>query len=730
MTVSTHLSESAAKDWIGRYGVQTPVRRVVAGIDDALRVLAELLTPLAVKVVSGALHKSDIGGVRLGVQDAAGMREAVTAIERSAAEHRVRVDGFLIEEMPAKGVEILVGGLVDAVFGPAVVVGLGGVFTEVFGDVTARICPIDADDAREMIEELNAAPLLFGTRGQPPADVDGLVAVLVAIGGRNGLLVENANRIREIDLNPVIVSPRGAIVVDARVILREGAENVAGDVARDEPRQQFRYLFEPRSIAIVGASNSGRTRANDVLDFTRAMGFRGPIYPIHPTATTIGGLPAYRSFAECPGDIDYAFVAIGAARVPDLLDQGGERVRFAQIMASGFSETAEGEMLNRRLLAVARERGVRLIGPNCLGTYSPRGRLTYIRDCPVEPGPVAFVSQSGGISTDMLRRGVQRGLRYSGVVSVGNCADLGPADFLEHFLADAATGVIGFYLESLPDGRRFFETLRYTAERKPVVILKGGRTPQGQRAALSHTGALAGDDRLWTALSRQTGAAIVSSVDELIDTLIVFQCLQPRCERPGDGAFVVGNGGGASVLATDLMTRIGMRVPRLGDETRRALQMLDLPAGTSLDNPMDTPSGALRMNDGRIAQALLATIAGTERSDAILFHVNMPQFLTNPSIPDIVFDNLVDGMLEARRLDRHATPLALTLRSDGSEAIDARKRPARDRALRAGVPVFDEIANALVALAHFQRFERFWHRRQSVDRRLAGDRPEPRQSVR
>jgi acyl-CoA synthetase (NDP forming) len=476
-------------------------------------------------------------------------------------------------------------------------------------------------------------------------------------------------------------------------------------------RSRFRPLFEPRAIAIVGASNSGRTRANDVLDFTRAMGFPGPIYPIHPTAATISDLPAYRSFADCPGEIDYAFVAIGAARVPGLLEQADGRVRFAQIMASGFGETAEGERLNQRLLAVARAQGIRLIGPNCLGTYSPRGRITYIRDCPAEAGPVAFVSQSGGISTDMLRRGVQRGLRYSGVVSVGNCADLGPADFLEYFLADPSTAVIGFYLESLPDGRRFFETLRDASARKPVVILKGGRTPQGQRVALSHTGALAGDDRLWTALSRQTGATIVSSVDELIDALIVFQCLRPRFGRPGEGAFVVGNGGGAAVLATDLMARLGIQLRPIRDDTGRALAALELPAGTSIDNPMDTPSGALRMDDGRIARVLLSTIARTERPDAILFHVNMPQFLTNPSIPDTVFDNLVDEMLEARRTDRHGTPLALTLRSDGSAAVDARKRPARDRALAAGVPVFDEIANALAAIAHFQRFERFRHRR-------------------
>jgi acyl-CoA synthetase (NDP forming) len=483
------------------------------------------------------------------------------------------------------------------------------------------------------------------------------------------------------------------------------------EVDDNEVLNCFRPLFEPRAIAIVGASNGNRTRANDVLEFTRAMGFAGPIYPIHPTAAEIDGLRAYRRFADCPSEIDYAFVAIGAARVPELLATAEGRVRYAQIMASGFGETAEGEALNQRMLDVARKNRMRLIGPNCLGTYSPRGRLSYIRDCPAEVGSVGLVSQSGGISTDMLRRGVQRGLRYSGVVSVGNCADVSPTDLLEYFQADPSTKVIGFYLESLRDGRRFFETLRRPHSRKPVVILKGASTGQGQRAALSHTGALAGDSRLWLALSRQTGVILVNTIDEFIDALMTFQCVDPRFDRPSDGAFLVGNGGGASVLAADAMARLGMPVREATAATRSALAGLGLPAGTSIENPMDMPSGALRKDDGHIARAVLANLVDVERPDAIVFHINMPQFLTNPSIPDVVFENLVEGAIEIRRRAAVGPPIFLTLRSDGSAPVDERKRGARDRALAAGIPVFDEILNAIVAVSHLQRFERFHHRR-------------------
>ena len=474
---------------------------------------------------------------------------------------------------------------------------------------------------------------------------------------------------------------------------------------------RFRPLFEPKAIAIVGASNGNRTRANDVLEFTRAMGFAGPIYPIHPSAAEIDGLRAYRQFSDCPTEIDYAFVAIGATKVPELLATAQGRVRYAQIMASGFGETPAGEELNGRMLDVARQNRMRVIGPNCLGTYSPRGRLSYIRDCPAEPGSVGLISQSGGISTDMLRRGVQRGLRYSGVVSVGNCADLTPTDLLEYFQADPSTRVIGLYLESLRDGRRFFEMLRRVDSCKPVVILKGARTGQGQRAALSHTGALAGDDRLWLALSRQTGVALVSTIDEFIDALMTFQCIEPTFDRPTGGAFLIGNGGGASVLAADAMGRLGMPVRETTAALRSALVGLGLPAGTGFDNPMDMPSGALRQDDGNIARAVLAMLVDVERPDAIVYHVNMPQFLTNPSIPDIVFENLVQAAVDVRARDSGGPPIFLTLRTDGSAAVDARKRRARDHALAARIPVFDEILNAIVAVSHLQRFERFHHQR-------------------
>ena len=198
--------------------------------------------------------------------------------------------------------------------------------------------------------------------------------------------------------------------------------------------------------------------------------------------------------------MDYAYVAIGAERIPDLIGNAAGRLRFAHIISSGFAEVEGGAELERRLVHEGRAAGCRILGPNCLGLYSPRGGMTFPVDAPKEMGPVGIACQSGGLTTDIIKRGQWRGLRFSGAVTIGNCADIGPADLLEFYLEDPETRVIGFYLEDVKDGRRFFDLLRTNSAQKPVVILVGGRSEHGSAAAASHTGPWPETDvlgRLW-----------------------------------------------------------------------------------------------------------------------------------------------------------------------------------------------------------------------------------------
>lgn len=470
-------------------------------------------------------------------------------------------------------------------------------------------------------------------------------------------------------------------------------------------------LFAPQTVAVVGASTKGGALPNVFIRRIREFGYAGEIYPIHPAATEIDGLPAYRSLAETPKPVDYAYIAISAAQIAGMLSAANGRVRFAQVISSGFGEVEEGRGLQDELVAAARAGGMRLLGPNCLGIYTPRGRVTFTEIGPQETGNAGIISQSGGLGTDIIRRGMSRGLKFSGLVTVGNCADITPSDLLEFYFADPQTKVIGMYIETAKDGRRLFEILREARARKPVVILKGGRTTQGLAAAASHTGSLAGDDRAWVALSRQTGCILVDTLDQFIDALLIFQTLTPQPRHPTQRVALFGNGGGTSVLATDYFARLGLNVTPFEKVTVDALAALQLPPGTSITNPVDCPVGTLQQEEGRVAEKILDIIYGSGKPEALVMHLNMSAFVgrTRPE----VLDNLVQAAL---RVQEHHPGLAhflLVLRSDGDPSLEERKREFRAKAVALGVPVYDEMSNAGSALAALQAHERFLHSRGS-----------------
>jgi acyl-CoA synthetase (NDP forming) len=477
--------------------------------------------------------------------------------------------------------------------------------------------------------------------------------------------------------------------------------------------QEFSPLFEPKTVAVIGASAKSPTLPNHFIRRIREFGYGGEIYPIHPSAAEIDGLTAYKTLADTPKPVDYAYIAVAGAQIPAMLEAVAHKkpghVRFAQVISSGFGEVDEGKDLQDQLVAAARAGGMRLIGPNCLGIYTPRGKVTFAEVGPQEPGNVGVVSQSGGLGTDIIRRGLARGIQFSGLITVGNCADVTPTELLEYYFADTQTKVIGMYIETAKDGRRMFEMLRAQKAAKPVVILKGGRTQQGLAAAASHTGSLAGDDRVWIALSKQTGCVLVDTLDQFIDTLLLFQSLIPKTAQPTQRVTLFGNGGGASVLATDYFAKLGLDVTPFDADTIAALAALKLPPGTSITNPVDCPVGTLQQDDGRVAEKILDIIYASGKPDALVMHLNMSAFLGR-SKPEVL-DNLVAAALRVQEKYPGQAHFVLVLRSDGDPALEERKREFRTRAVALGVPVYDEIPNAGHALAALKLHERFvWSR--------------------
>ena len=466
-------------------------------------------------------------------------------------------------------------------------------------------------------------------------------------------------------------------------------------------------LFAPKTVAVVGASASSVTLANEFIRQSRALGFAGKIIPVHPTAQAIEGLECCRSFSEIDGIVDYAYIAIAAERVPELLAEAKGKLRFAQVISSGFGEVESGKALEARLLSVARESGIRVLGPNCLGIYSPRAGLNFVGQARGERGSVGIVSQSGGLAVDMILRGQERGLRYSGLVTIGNSVDLGPAEFLNFYLADSATKVVGFYLEDVRDGRRFFEELRNGRAQKPVVLLIGGQTPQGQRAAASHTGSLATTLDVWKAVARQTGCVITSTLDEFLNALLAFQALNSGSQIPPKRVVLFGNGGGTSVLAADAFARAGLDVSPMSAQAQDALHALNLPPGTSITNPIDTPAATMRQENGKVAERILEAVFALAMPDTVVMHINLPVFISASDRSHDVVGNLVDAALRVRDRYPQRVHFVMVLRSDGSLACEARKRDYRDSIVKQGIPVFDEMTEAAAALAAVAIVARF-----------------------
>ncbi len=358
----------------------------------------------------------------------------------------------------------------------------------------------------------------------------------------------------------------------------------------EEKVKEFEPIFYPRSIAVVGASTKLKVGSVWVWALISG-GFPGPIYPVGSGGGKIGDLEIFPRLRDIPGEIDYVIVAIPRRSVLELLDDcAAKNVKAVQFFTAGFSETgtSHGYKLEKQMLEKARRAGIRIIGPNCIGTYCPEHGIPSLLGRIGKSGTVGFLSQSGGIATKLIEVGIARHINYSKGVSFGNGIDLDASDFLQYLAADTKTRAIGAYLEGTRDGTRLFNTMKGVTRAKPLVVWKGGRTEVGARAALSHTGSLASSAAVWSAMLKQAGAIEVSGLEELTDTLLILQ----RLDRwPGMNAAVIGGladgGGGISVSAGDAFAESGVNLPPLSAETEEGLSKLLGEVGSILRNPVD-----------------------------------------------------------------------------------------------------------------------------------------------
>jgi acyl-CoA synthetase (NDP forming) len=467
---------------------------------------------------------------------------------------------------------------------------------------------------------------------------------------------------------------------------------------------EIEAMFHPESIAVVGASANPDTPGYDYVRTLREFGYAGRIYPVNPKGGEILGLPVHASLRDVPGEVDYVISCIPNAYVLDLVaDCAAASVKALQLFTGRFSETgrADDAALEEELRRTAKEAGVRLIGPNCMGLLYPRFGISFRGDMSREAGPIGFLSQSGNLLFELTHFGETRGMRFSKAISYGNALDLNESDFLEYFGEDSETSVIGAYIEGVKDGRAFLAALRGAASRKPAVVLKGGRTQAGGRTAASHTAALAGSAEVWAAAVRQAGAVPVDTVEELIDMLVGFAYL-----RPGSGKrlAMVGAGGGRSVLTADLCEELGLSVPQLPADVEQKVAAKAPDLAGWVTNPVDQ---SILAGSGLGGAQMLEWLDESPEIDLLVGNVGEPWAFGRPNGEAIV-RRVTERFIEVA--SRTSKPFAVVL--GPSDYRDETRwqvvSEARDRLVEAGVAVFPSVERAVRTLA---RYSGFWARR-------------------
>jgi acyl-CoA synthetase (NDP forming) len=463
-------------------------------------------------------------------------------------------------------------------------------------------------------------------------------------------------------------------------------------------KPDLEWLFQPRSIAVIGSARMDKDtrRVPHSIFFTvalRRMNFAGPLYVVSrsgPSAAT-GDEKVYPSLLDIPGPVDHVILCTPARAIPEILeDCVSKGVRSAGIFSSGFgeSEDPEGASLEEEIVRIARRGNLRIVGPNCMGLYCPESGLNFRADLPNNPGVAAMISQSGGMAIRVIFQGTEKGVGFSKVVSYGNESDLQSWEILDYLAEDEKTRLILIYIEGTRDGRALARSLREASRRKPVLVLKGGLSPEGRRAAGSHTGSMAGSDRLWQSMVRQARAHLALDVSELVDTAVTFYYLR----RPaGRRIALLCISGGLVVNYTDVAARHGFQVPALAPETKANLAEVINAPGTSCENPIDMAS---LFFSNRVYGPLFKALDRDSSTDLILFIIAM-EYVRGL---ELQFKIPVQGIVEAFLgiIARVRKPFVVVV----PPSVEEESRLAVERALlRAGIPTFLSMDGALRALA-------------------------------
>lgn len=476
--------------------------------------------------------------------------------------------------------------------------------------------------------------------------------------------------------------------------------------------QGLKSFFYPRSIAVVGVSKNPAGVGTCMVRALQRFGFEGKIYPVNPHLKELLGLPVYKSISDIPNAVDFARIYVPTAAAYDVVKECREKgVGAVEVFTGGFGETGtqEGRLQEAKLAALA-DCEMRIIGPNCFGVYSPGGGVTQIpgENYPRESGKFGFLSQSGGLSEDVFRYAGDYGLRFSQGVSYGNACDVNEVSLMSYFEADPQTQIVGAYLEGVKNSTDFMQTVRRLALKKPTIIWKGGLTPSGARTAASHTGAMAGNEKVWQGFFRQTGTVQVQGLEEFLDTAAAFYHLPEQIDAR---VALICGGGGSGVAMSDACFQNGLIVAELDANVEQNIAGCLAPSGTSAHNPIDVgppfPPGQVLEKimeylaaSGQLGSIVLDKVTPSLELRRVMGYSEQMGWEETPGLRDI----------PVRIAGKYKLPVIVILREGGdrqcSLAVEKERRRLKEYFLQNGVAVFPSTDRALKALGHVVQYYR------------------------
>jgi acyl-CoA synthetase (NDP forming) len=699
------LTEAESKQLLADYGVPVVRDMIAKNAADAVLQARKIGFPVVLKGHGPKLlHKTERGLVKTNLKSAKDVREAFQTIKKAAGKDG---EGCLIAPFVRGNRELVAGMFRDAQFGPVVMFGLGGIFTEALADTTFRIAPFDEPEARRMIGEISARKLLGNFRGEAQADLRQLAEILLGLAR----LSQEQPGIREVDINPLIVTPQGTIVaVDALVVLADGQTAKADDGMGSsrsrkrisEIRTALDVMTNAQSVAVVGATRPPANGFSGMFGCMRNFGYQGRLYPVNPKLKEIDGIKAYPNLTALPEVVDLVIISIPAPLVTDVLKEcsatGNKNIH---IFSSGFQETGEEEGLRllREIEVIANEGSLRVIGPNCMGFYVPRNRMLTWESASTESGSVSLISQSGGNAQEFSNYLTDRyKVFFSKSISYGNALTLDSVDFLDYLARDEETKIIAMYLEGVKNGQLLLDYVKKINRIKPVIIYKGGLTEAGARAASSHTGSLAGGQKIWQAFFRQTGATEVDSIEEMADVTQAFHRLG---KIRGKRIAVLGFGGGNGVAVADNCAKVDLDLPVLSGTLLKKLRKLVPPAGAMISNPIDA---AIAFVSLPIMGEVLDLVAKSDEIDNFVISVPL-DWLFKYEPGGAYIETIAQYLATQGQKHVHKKPLIVAWRQYQQSAAIRAWIPVFEKTLMdAGIPVYEGLPRAVRALAKLTKY--------------------------